>query len=50
MKFSDTKNLESDFFYKDSKSNKKNSICWERREGEGTARISGIFLYKESGK
>ena len=29
MKFSYTKNPESDFFYKESKSNKKNSGGWE---------------------
>ena len=31
MKFSFTKNPESEVFYKESKSNKKNSGGWERR-------------------
>ena len=42
MKFSFTKNPESDFFYKDSKSNKNNlegSGGWEERGGS-VARVS----------
>ena len=35
MKFSYTKNMESGFFYKASKSNKKNSGGWEGRGGVG---------------
>ena len=39
-----TKNLESDFFYKESKSNKKNSGGWEGR-GWGVARVSDFFFF-----
>ena len=48
MKFSYTKNSESDFLYKESKSNnnKKNSGGWEGR-GEG-GRVSVFFFYKDS--
>ena len=43
MKFSFTKNPESDIFYKESKSNKKNSGGWEGR-GWGVARVSDFFF------
>ena len=44
MKFSYTKNPESGyFFYKESKSNQKNSGGWERR-GWGVARVS-VFIF-----
>ena len=46
MKFSYTKNPESDFFYKESKSHKKRKKrygCWEGR-GRGVARVSDFFF------
>ena len=48
MKFSYTKNMESDFFYKETKSNKKkkNSGSWEGRGwGGGGARVSDFFSF-----
>ena len=44
MKFSYTKKTESDFFYNESKSNKKNSGGWEGRAG-GVARVSDLFFF-----
>ena len=44
MKFSYTKNTESDFFYKESKSNKNKSGSWEGR-GWGVARVSDFFSF-----
>ena len=43
MKFSFTKNPESEFFYKKSKYNKKNSGGWEGR-GWVVARVSDFFF------
>ena len=43
MKISFTKNPESDFFYKESKSNKKN-LAGGRGGGEGVARESDFFF------
>ena len=47
MKFSYTKNMESKFFYKESKSNKiflKKSGGWEGRRW-GVARVSDLFFF-----
>ena len=45
MKFSYTKNLESEFFYKESKSNNKNKIlAVGRGGGGGVARVSEFFF------
>ena len=45
MKFSYTKNLESEFFYNQSKSKKKkNSGSWEGRGGD-VARVSDFLLF-----
>ena len=44
MKFSYTKNLESDFFYKESKSNQKN-LAVGRGGGGGVARVSDFFSF-----
>ena len=43
MKFSFTKNPESEFFYKEFKSNKNNSGVWEGR-GWGVARVSDYIF------
>ena len=44
MKFSYTKNPESDFFYRESKSNKKKKFWHSAGEGgRGVARISDFF-------
>ena len=51
MKFSYTKNLESEFFYKESKSNekKKNSGGWEGEgRGGGVARVSDFFFFRKN--
>ena len=44
MKFSYTKNLESDFFYKESNSNKIKSGSWEGGGG-GVARVSDFCFF-----
>ena len=52
MKFSYTKNPESDFFYKESrqqKHNKKNSGGWAGGDG-GVARVSEFFLFSKESK
>ena len=43
MKFSYTKNPESEFFYKESKSNKQKSLAVWRRGGGCVARVSDFF-------
>ena len=45
MKFSYTKNLESDFLNKESKSNKKKKILAVGRGGGGVARVSVFFFF-----
>ena len=48
MKFSCTKNPESDFFYKESKSNKKNPGGWRGLVGGGVAKVSDFSFYKST--
>ena len=49
MKFSNTKNTESEFFYNESKSKKKN-LAAERGGGRGVARVSDFFLFSKESK
>ena len=50
MKTSYPKNLESDFFFKETKSNKKNSGGWKGGEGKGgLASVSDFFLWRGGG-
>ena len=44
MKFSYTKNPESELFYKESKSNKKKILAVGRGGGGGVARVSDFFF------